>query len=141
MIRLLPTGWQPQVCLASRTLNRIEIECKPAKKVIWLLRPITHPLARIAAAAVIIYTLAPLTDLKIAAPLGASIEEKILGARAAERIEEIVDVLLINYGDSSYPQSYLDAFMGDPRPLSVRYNRLHTSKPAVTDPELKRYKI
>lgn len=122
---------EPPKDLASRTLKRIAAEYMPVKRVFWYLRPITNPLARLAAAAAIIFLMVPLTDLSIAAPLGARIEENILGTRTTEQIEGMMDALLVRYGTTSYSQAYLDAFMGDPRPLAVRFIRKLPSKSRI----------
>jgi len=103
---------EPPHGLASRTVARVIKECQPIRKVIWLLRPITNPLARLAAAALIIVTLTPMTDLDMADPLGARIEHQLIGRRLADRIEVFVDRLLVIHGPPYYSQDDLDAFMG-----------------------------
>jgi len=95
-------------------------QCQPVKKIIWLLRPITNPFARLAAAAVIILALTPMTDLDMAEPLGSRIQNGLLGEQMAERIEGFVDHLLVMHGSAAYPQAQLDAFMGVNRPAALR---------------------
>lgn len=111
---------EPPGDLAVRTMRRISAECQPVKKVVWLLRPITNPIARLAAAAVIIFTLTPMTDLDMAEPLGSGIQNRIIGQRMAERFETFVDRLLVMNGTQPYPQAQLDAFMGVQRPAGLR---------------------
>lgn len=101
---------QPPRDLAARTMARIGA-CKPVKRVFLLLRPITHPLARLAAAILIIYSLAPMTDLDIATPLGRGIEKNVLGSAATDRIEGFVDNMLVQHGPASYSWDP-DDFMG-----------------------------
>jgi hypothetical protein len=108
----------PPAGLAQRTINRITAECRPFKKAFWMLRPITHPLARLAAAALFIITLTPLTNIHMAAPLGSRIEQRVIGSELADRIEVIVDGILVKQGTQPYRQEDLDEFMG-----------LHTIKP------------
>lgn len=102
----------PPPDLVARTLARIASQYKPVKRVIWLLRPITHPLARVAAAAVIIYTLTPMTDLDMADPIGRNIEQSVIGRQGTDKLEGFVDNLLVRNGPSTYSQSELDAMMG-----------------------------
>ena len=92
---------QPPAGLAARALARISASM-PAKKVFWMLRPITNPVARIAAAALIIYTLAPLTDIEWGSKLGAQIEEHVTGSSVEDPVENFVDGVLTHYtpGDS-----------------------------------------
>lgn len=103
---------EPPADLASRTVARVVKECRQFQRRVWLLRPITHPLARFAAAALIILTLTPMTSLNIAAPLGSKIEERIIGRQMTDRIEDFVDGLLVIHGPASYSQTDLDEFMG-----------------------------
>ena len=99
--------------LAARTLARISASYqKPIKKVFWMLRPITHPVARVAAAAMIIYALAPMTDLDVASRLGVQIERHVTGHVFENHVEALVDSVISSPGDS---QPYLDSFMGVPR--------------------------
>ena len=125
---------KPPSRLVSRTLARISAQCKPIKRVFWMLRPITNPLARIVAAATIIYALAPMTDLDWADPLGARIEQH-LGRHTTDNIEGFVDNMLINHTTTgNYTQSELDAFVGIQRPLfkaSLRPNLQHSNHSGV----------
>lgn len=91
--------------LAARTLARIS-ERLPVKKVFWMLRPITHPIARIAAAALIIYALAPLTDMDIASRLGSQIEQHVIGRTLGDHVEAFVDGVLIQHYTSDETQGY-----------------------------------
>jgi hypothetical protein len=101
--------------LAARTLARISQQYKPIKRVFWMLRPITHPIARIAAAALIIYALAPMTDMDIASRLGVQIERHVLGSVVEDHVEALVDNVLIHHDISTgESKSYLDSFMGVP---------------------------
>jgi hypothetical protein len=101
--------------LAARTLARISEQYQPIKRVFWMIRPITHPVARIAAAALIIYALAPMTDLDIASRLGVQIEQHVLGASLENHVEALVDNVLIRQEiRPTEAQPYLDSFMGVP---------------------------
>ncbi|HYG75885.1 MAG TPA: hypothetical protein VEK08_12855 [Planctomycetota bacterium] len=115
LARLSPE--KPPHDLVARTLERISQEYKPVKRVFFLLRPITHPLARLAAAATIILTLSPLTDITVADHLGSNIESRIIGRHATDRIELFVDKLLVRNGAPAYTQEDLDAVIGIPRPV------------------------
>ena len=98
--------------LAARTMARISSSYKPVKRVFWLLRPITHPLARIAAAALIIYMLFPMTDVDLGARLGMQIEQNFMGHVVGDRVEALVDGVLTNHNYTTDSQAYLDSFMG-----------------------------
>jgi hypothetical protein len=111
--------------LAARTQARVIAKSAPFKRMFWLLRPITHPIARVAAAAMIIFGLAPLTDLETADVLGRRIEERIIGSKMTDRIEGMVDTLLVLNGTSAYSQHDLDAMMGVNTPV----NRPKARKP------------
>lgn len=113
--------------LAARTVARVTSECRSIRWVFWLLRPITHPLARVAAAALIVLVLFPMTSVNLASPLGTRIEERIIGRKMADRIEGLVDTLLVQYGPRAYAEKDPDAFMGvyrydAPRREPVRLN-------------------
>jgi hypothetical protein len=103
---------EPPAGLAARTLARISAQYKPIKKVFWMLRPITHPVARVAAAAMIIYALAPMTDFDVASNLGSQIEQHVTGRAFEDHVEALVDTVTSPNGES---QTYLDSFMGVPR--------------------------
>jgi hypothetical protein len=106
----------PPAGLAARTMAHIQANLKPAKRVFWLLQPITNPVARVAAAAAIVAMLFPLTDFETGATLGRGIENR-LGARVTDSIESMVDnVLVQTTGPGVYSQTYLDSFMGVNRP-------------------------
>jgi len=117
---------EPRAGLTARTLQRISAGYKPVKKVYFLLRPITHPLARIAAAAVIIYALAPMTDIDFGSKAGSFVEQHILGPSVSDRIDNFVNGMLSKHEwMSADSQPYLDAFMGVSRPAST--NTKHAS--------------
>ncbi|HEY3324579.1 MAG TPA: hypothetical protein VGP72_29270 [Planctomycetota bacterium] len=107
---------EPPPNLVARTLAHISANCQPVKRVFWLLRPITHPLARFAAAALIIAALLPMTNINMADALGSRIEHKIIGREATDRIQSAVDRLLVRHCPASYSQQDLDEFVGIPRP-------------------------
>jgi len=104
--------------LAARALARIS-SAMPVKKVFWMLRPITHPVARIAAAALIIYTLAPLTDIELGSKLGSQIEQHVTGSSLEDPVEHFVDGVLTHYtpGDT------------DPYQPLKSYGRVAPSRP------------
>jgi hypothetical protein len=120
----------PPSDLVARTMARISERCTPVKKVFWMLRPITHPVARIAAAAMIIFALTPMTDVNIADPIGAKIEKNIIGSQTAENVEHFLDRLLVRYNSAQdYTQCNPDVFMGANRTV----NRLVRRIPAKQD--------
>jgi hypothetical protein len=106
----------PPADLVKRTLARIAEQCQPVKEVFWLLRPIFSPAARVAAAAAIILVMLPMADVDVAAPLGAKIERGIIGPAAAERIEHVLDSILVRNGPPQYSEYELNALMGIQRP-------------------------
>src|SRR4051812_30383626 len=95
--------------LASRTLARVMAELAPVKRKWLVLRPITHPVARVLAAASIMMVLFPMTTLDVADPLGSRIEERIVGANVVNRVENFVDRILVRTGPATYSQTDLDA--------------------------------
>jgi hypothetical protein len=115
----------PPAGLAKRTLARL---AGLPKRTVWYLRPITHPLARIAAAAVIIYTLAPLTDFDLAAPLGAKLQAHIISSQVADKVAGVVDRLLLMAGPQNYSQSELEALMNMFPPHTTRASHPRTTK-------------
>ncbi|MCY3021384.1 MAG: hypothetical protein NTW87_20410 [Planctomycetota bacterium] len=107
---------EPPPDLVARTLARLTAGYKPVKRLFWLLRPIYNPVARVAAAAIIIVTMLPMADLNMATPLGARIEQRIIGRRAADRIEVFIDKLLLRNGPPKYSQYELQEWLGVPKP-------------------------
>lgn len=97
--------------LAARTLARIDaaLPLTPRRRA-WILRPITNPFARCAAAAAILLLLAPLSDLEFARNMGAKIESDLVGQRVVDRMENIMDDVLPRGTASGYSQFELDAF-------------------------------
>ena len=97
--------------LAARTLARINTAMllTPRKRA-WILRPITNPFARCAAAAAILLLLAPLSDLEFARNMGSKIESDLVGQRVVDHVEDIMDDVLPRSAASGYSQFELDAF-------------------------------
>ena len=97
--------------LAARTLARVAAAMPlSVRKRIWILRPITNPFARCAAAAAILLLLVPLSDLDFARAVGIKIEDNVVGRRVVDRMENIMDDVLPRGAPSGYLQSELDAF-------------------------------
>ncbi|MFH0938822.1 MAG: hypothetical protein V1899_06035 [Planctomycetota bacterium] len=120
---------EPPRDLVSRTVARVVKDVYSFKKVFWLLRPITNPVARLVAAALIIVILTPMTDLNMADSLGARIEQRILGRRVIDRFEILVDRVLVIRGPSYYSQDELDAFMGVQRlPMPRRLRNFQSAR-------------
>ena len=126
---------QPPQGLAARTLARISTSYKPVKRVFWMLRPITHPLARIAAAAIIIYMLFPLTDVDLGSRLGMQIEQHIIGHSMSDRVEALLDGVLANYNfnadNNAYP-SFIGVQDGNAAYLRLSDDKItqrHSAKP------------
>lgn len=95
---------QPPKSLVARTLACIEKTVdirivQPVKKV-WWLRPITHPIARLVAALLLISTLALLADIDRAERVG-QFMSRLMGARTTERLEVLVDRVLLSFGPVS----------------------------------------
>lgn len=118
---------EPLAGLAARTLDRVRQECKPVKKVFFMLRPITNPIARLSAAAAIVFLVLSLADMDTADRLGSRIEQRILGRAMTDRVEGIVDNLLVRYSNNNYSQAYLDVYMDTQAPNVV--NRKRPVKP------------
>lgn len=104
--------------LTAKTVAFVQANCPPKKRSTWLLRPITHPIARVAAAAVIVLILTPLTDLETAASLGARIEQRVIGPRMMDKLEVFMDPVLPT--SENYSQPYFDSFLGVNRPAAPR---------------------
>ena len=115
----------PPAGLAARTLARISGSCAPVKRIFWMLRPITHPIARIAAAALIIYTLAPMTDMEIGSHLGSQLEEHVLGSTVEDPVEHFVDGVLTHYAPAD-TQGYQPRNSYGRMPSTVRHTPPHT---------------
>ena len=95
---------QPPGGLVTRTLVCIEkaVDARiiqPVKKV-WWLRPITHPFARLVAALLLVSTLACLSDVDRAERVG-HFMGRLMGDRTTERLEVIVDRVLLTFGPVS----------------------------------------
>ncbi len=114
---------EPPADLVARTLARVAAGYQPIRSRTWILRPITHPLARVMAAAGIMLALFPMTDLEVADPLGSQIEHRIVGPSVVDRFQDFVDHLLVRSGPGSYSQADLDAFMGIPQPAMTPPHR------------------
>lgn len=108
----------PPANLAAKTVAFVQANCPPKKRSFWLFRSITHPAARVAAAAVIVMILSPLTDLETAASLGTRIEQRIIGPHVMDKLEVFMDPVL-QTGDN-YSQPYFDSFLGVNRPAAPR---------------------
>jgi hypothetical protein len=121
----------PPAGLAARTLAYVVAQCAPVRKRLWILRPITHPLARVLAAAGIMLTLFPMTTLDLAAPLGTRIEEHVVGRKVVDRVEGLVDRLLVRNGPASYSQADLDAVVGVVRVPANSVQRFHSVRPGM----------
>ena len=120
---------EPPPDLVARTMATIAAGYKPVKRAFWLFRPIFNPVARFAAAAVIVLTLLPMADLTLATPLGTRIEDGLIGHDATDDLEDFVDGLLVRNGPPNYPQYELDAWIGVPRPTFVPVRRVPCPKP------------
>lgn len=92
--------------LAARTLARV---ASATRRRIWILRPITNPFARIAAAAAILMVVLPLSDLEFAQNVGTGIEQRV-GGRMVDRVEMLMDDVLPRGAPDGYSQTELDAF-------------------------------
>jgi hypothetical protein len=120
---------QPPQGLAARTMARISSSYKPVRRVFWMIRPITHPLARIAAAAIIIYMLFPLTDVDLGSKLGMQIEQNIIGHSMGDRVEALMDGVLSNYnfsGDNNAYPSFVGVQDGN---AACSRSGVHAAKP------------
>ncbi|HYF47902.1 MAG TPA: hypothetical protein VEJ63_00735 [Planctomycetota bacterium] len=119
---------EPPQGLAGRTLSRIA-ESQPVKRVFFMLRPITHPIARVAAAALIILSIVPIADVETATALGQRIEERITGAKVTERVERIVDKLLAYQGTPSFSPHELEPFGPEERLIVPKGKRRQAAQP------------
>ena len=106
----LPRARAPEG-LAARTLARVAAAMPlGVRKRLWILRPITNPFARCAAAAAILLLLVPLSDLDFARTVGSTIEADVVGRRIVDRMENIMDDVLPRGAPGGYSQTELDAF-------------------------------
>jgi hypothetical protein len=115
--------------LASRTLARIA-QSKPLRKTMLVLRPITNPLARVAAAAGIMLALFPMTDMDVAESLGSHIESRVVGPKVVDRVENLVDGLLLRVNYQGYSQTELDAVI-NVRSVNNPANKAKIAKPHI----------
>ena len=99
--------------LLERTLERAAL-IKPLRKKLLLFRPITHPLARIAAVVMLMSMVAsaPLTDLDTVDTVGKRIEYSVVGTKNVDRFESLMDNVLNKINTDGYSQSELDAVTG-----------------------------
>jgi hypothetical protein len=119
--------------LLERTLERAAL-IKPLRKKLLFLRPITHPLARVAAVVVLMSMVAtaPLTDLDTVDTLGKRIEYSVVGTKNVDRFESLMDNVLAKINTDGYSQNELDAVTGvtNSNPKMTRFKaakpRLHT---------------
>lgn len=115
----------PPENLAAKTVAYVQANCPPKKRRVWLLQPITHPAARVAAAAVIVLILSPLTDLETAASLGSRIEQRVIGPKMMDKLEVFMDPVLPT--TENYSEPYFDSFLNLERRPTPRKT---TPKPA-----------
>lgn len=108
----------PPENLAAKTAAYVQANCPPKKRVTLMFRSITNPAARVAAAAVIVLILSPLTDLETAASLGARIEQRF-SPQTMEKLEAFMDPVLPISGEN-YSQPYFDSYLGVDRPPAPR---------------------
>ena len=114
----------PSSDLVARTMTNIHSKWVPVKRVFWMLRPITHPLARVAAAALIIFTLSSMINMELADPIGSHIERRIVGRTLVGKVENLIDRVLVRNGPPAYLQTELDALMG----IERRYTSMSSRK-------------
>jgi len=107
----------PPENLAAKTAAYVQANCPPKKRVTLMFRSITNPAARVAAAAVIVLILSPLTDLETAASLGSRIEQRF-SPQTMEKLEAFMDPVLPT--GENYSQPYFDSFLGVNRPVAPR---------------------
>lgn len=99
--------------LIERTLEKVAL-VKPLRRKLLLFRPITHPLARIAAVAMLMSMVVtvPLTDPDTVETVGRRVEYNVVGTKAVDRFEQLMDGLLVNINSEGYSQNELDALIG-----------------------------
>jgi hypothetical protein len=99
---------EPPTDLGKRTLDRvaaelpaIEVGASEAKFRIsmlpWWIRPITNPIARVAAAVALVSTLGLFGNLDTAERVGI-LTERVIGEGTTDQLEKIVDRVLLTYG-------------------------------------------
>jgi len=108
----------PSANLAAKTVAYVQANCPPKKRSSVLFQSITNPAARVAAAAVIVLLLSPLTDLETAASLGSRIEQR-LSPQVMNKLEAFMDPVLPTSGEN-YSDPYFDSFLGFDRPAAPR---------------------
>ncbi len=97
--------------LIARTLERASL-IKPLRKKLLILRPITHPLARIAAVVMLMAMTVPLTDLDVVDAVGNRIEHNVVGTNVMNHVENLVDGIVPEFNTAGYSQNELDGFTG-----------------------------
>ncbi|MEI6234595.1 MAG: hypothetical protein WCT04_16190 [Planctomycetota bacterium] len=111
--------------LFERTLEAAA-QIKPIRQKLLMLRPITHPLARFAAAAMLMSMVATaqVTDLDTVESVGRKVEYSVVGSKNVDRFEQFMDTVLAKINTDGYTQSEIDAVTGEyntnPRMIRIR---------------------
>ena len=113
----------PPADLAARTMNRIQagereprrssIRAGVSRLSVWL-KPITSPAGRVAAAFLLVGTLALLTNPITSERLGRMVEG-VIGTRTTDRIEGVVDKMLDAVGPAKVPGADYDWALAEDR--------------------------
>ena len=96
--------------LLDRTLERLA-KFPAERPKMWILRPITHPMARFAAAAMLMAMVHSFTYPDVASAVGSRIEHNIVGSKMVDRVEQIVDEIVPSNAEG-YSQYELDMYTG-----------------------------
>ncbi|HLX62595.1 MAG TPA: hypothetical protein VKX17_15060 [Planctomycetota bacterium] len=107
--------------LVQRTLDALA-QFKPLHRKPLFLRPITHPLARIAAVAMLMALVQPLTYLDVVDEMGRGIENHV-GPRVVDHVETIVDGVLTRLEPETYSQSEQDSNIHNVNPNAVKHGK------------------
>lgn len=105
--------------LVQRTLDALA-QIKPLRRKPLFLRPITHPLARIAAVAMLMVLVQPLTYLDVVDDMGRGIENHLVGPRVVDHVENFVDGVLTRIESENYSQSEQDSNIHNVNPNAVK---------------------
>ena len=117
--------------LLARTLEKAAL-IKPLRRKILLLRPITHPLARIAAAAMLMSMAmtVPLADLDTVEKVGWRIEHNVVGTKAVDHLEPIMLGVLATISSDGVAQDEVDSmtrfYRIDPRKMKPKPMKART---------------
>lgn len=113
---------EPPADLGKRTLDRVAAELPAGgvgasesrskiRTLPWWIRPITNPIARVAAAVALISTLGLFGNLDTAERVGL-LTERVIGENTTDQLEKFVDRVLLTYGPVKLSEKDMNVLVG-----------------------------